>query len=208
MNLNMCWKNPSEAKMYLNIWCPNHYHASEDIKCISTCVDQTLLIPARTQNLFQHVLPKPIECQRGLNMYINKCWCHASEDLICTSKCVDQTHPIPAKTQNVSQNMYRPNSSNASEIAECLTCHRRHKMFLNMCWPNTSHSREYRKWISTCVYQTPHITAKTQNASQHGLTLQFQREQKWISACVKQSPPLPARTQNVLQNVLMKPLPG
>jgi hypothetical protein len=34
--------------------------ASEDTKCISTCVDQTHLMPARTQNASQHVTTKPL----------------------------------------------------------------------------------------------------------------------------------------------------
>ena len=51
-------------------------------------------IPPRIQNTFQHVLTKPITCQRGHKMYINMCWpehSHASED---------QTTHLSVRTSN------------------------------------------------------------------------------------------------------------
>jgi hypothetical protein len=39
-------------------------YASADTKCISTCVDQTPPKPARLENATQHVLTRPLPCQR------------------------------------------------------------------------------------------------------------------------------------------------
>ena len=119
------YKIPAWTKILLNIWRPNRFHAREDTKSISTCVDQTPTIPAKKQNVSQNELTKPLECQRGLNMYLNKGWTnnsHASEDTKSNSTCVDQipnshasevtkfasacvdlTAPITAKTQKESQ---------------------------------------------------------------------------------------------------------
>jgi len=52
-----------------------HYtHVSVATICIWSRIDQNLSMPARTQNATQHVLTKPIPCQRGLKMYLNMCW--------------------------------------------------------------------------------------------------------------------------------------
>ena len=104
MNLNICWTNRSLAR--------------EDSNCISICVDQTPRSTARRQNVSQHMLSKPIPCQRRKKMWLNLCWpdtpmlsmrqnvfqhvttnpSRASEDTKCISACIDQTHPMPATT--------------------------------------------------------------------------------------------------------------
>ena len=175
MHNNLCWPNPTLA--------------SENIKCISTyvdqtppmpgrtqdasqLVDQTHPMPARTQNVCQPVLIKPILC-KGINkIHLNICWPNPScASMIikciltlveekCISTCVDQTHPMPSRTQNASQLV--PSKSNP--------CQRLHKMHLNMCWPNPSHASEETKWISICDNQTNPRPASTQNAYLHVLT--------------------------------------
>jgi hypothetical protein len=52
-------------KMHLNARSSNPSNASEDTKSITTCVGQTHLRPARTQNASQHVMIIIIPCQRG-----------------------------------------------------------------------------------------------------------------------------------------------
>ena len=103
MKLKMCWPNPS--------------HASEDTKCVSTCVDQTPPLVARTQSASQHMLTEFSPCQREQKMNLTMWWpnlSHASEDKKCISlyltnpiqasedtKCistsVEQTLPKPAR---------------------------------------------------------------------------------------------------------------
>ena len=95
MYLNSCWLYPSHDRENTNVsqhvltnpllcqrghknhlymcW-PISSNASEDSKCISSCVDQTYSIPARKQNVSQHMLTNPT---------------HASEDTKCMTK------PIP-----------------------------------------------------------------------------------------------------------------
>ena len=114
-------------KIYLNLWWPKHYHASEDTKFISTCVGQTHPMPAKPQNVSQLVLIKLLPCQRALKMYRNKCWrnsSHASEDTKYISNCVDQTYPMPAKIKCV--NMCWPNASNACKDAIYITISVKH----------------------------------------------------------------------------------
>ena len=82
MNFNMCRTKLSHARLNTNFW-PDPSHASENTKCIPSFVDQTHPMPARTQNVSQHVLTKPLPCQWGHEMYLNLCWpnlSHASED--------------------------------------------------------------------------------------------------------------------------------
>ena len=216
---------------------PNPSHASEDIKYISTFVDQTHPMPARTQNASQHVLTKPLPWERGHKMYLNLSWpnpSYASEDTKCISTCVDQTLPMSARTQNVSQlvltkhfscqqrnkmylNFWWPNPSLAARtqnstqhvLTKPLPCERGHKMYLNLSWPNPSYAREDTKCISTCVDQTLPMSARTQNVSQLVLTKHFscqQRNKTYLNFCWPNSS-LAARTQNATQYVFTKPLP-
>ena len=70
MYLNMNWPNPSHDRE--DTKCISH--ACEKPKCIATCVDRTIAMPARTQNVSLHVLTKPYPCQRGYKMHLNMCW--------------------------------------------------------------------------------------------------------------------------------------
>ena len=110
---------------------------------------------ARKENASRHVMTKPLPCQRGHKMYLNKCWpnpSNVSED----STYVGQTHPMPARTLHVSQQV----------MTKHFSFQQRHKMYLNKCWPNPSLVREDKKLFSTCEYKTAHMPPRTQNASQ------------------------------------------
>jgi len=78
--------------IHLNTCRPNRSHAREELKCISTSVDQTPPMSARTQNVSQCVLRKPIPCQLELNRF----WqnpSYANEATKCISTCVELTYP-------------------------------------------------------------------------------------------------------------------
>ena len=209
-----------EHKKHLNKFWFDLSHATENTKCISSFVYQTHLMPLRTKNVSEHVLKKSIPCQRGHKICLNLCGPNLSlawEDTEYISTCVDQTNLTTARTQNVSQVVLTKHHS----------CQPGPKMHLNLCWPDASHASEDPKCISTCVDQTPPMTARTQNASQHVLTkrLPCQRgnktylnmcwpnlsndseDTKYISSCVDQTPLMPARSQNVSQHLLTKILP-
>ena len=133
----------------------------EDSKWMSTGVEQTHYMPARTQNLskhvlikplsmsawkqneFKHVLTKPIPCQRRNKMHLNMCRLNNTN---------------VARTQIVYQHV----------LTKPIQCQRRQKMNLNMCWPthptltwtqsrsqyvltNLSHASKDRKLILTCA---------------------------------------------------------
>ena len=103
MYLNMCWQSPS--------------HASDETKCISTCVDQTPPISETIDNVSQYVLSKLLPCQRGHKTFLIMCWptpSHISEVRYCIATYVDQILPITAQTQNVSH-LVLTNNSHASE---------------------------------------------------------------------------------------------
>ena len=146
-------------KMYLNMRLPNPYYASEDTKFISTYVDQTHPMPARTQNVSQHVLSKPFPWQRWQKMHLNMCWPKPPMPSQ-VSKYVSNANEI----QNVSQHV----------LSKPIPCQRRKKMCLNLCWPDTmrqnvfqhvstnpSHAREDTKCISACIDQTHPMPATT-----------------------------------------------
>jgi hypothetical protein len=118
--------------MYLNMSCPN----TLETKCVSTCIDQTPPMPARTENAFQHVLTKPLPCQLGHKII---------------STFVDQTPAMPRRTQNASQHV----------LTIPIPCQRRQYMHLKMCWPNPSNASEDTKFFSTCVDKTQPMTAWT-----------------------------------------------
>jgi hypothetical protein len=138
-------------KMYLN---PSN--VSKDRKCISACVDQTPTMPARSQKASQHVSTKTQTCHQEQRKYLKLCWPnlpHACEETKCISTCVDQTPPMQARTQNISQLV----------LNKPIPCQRGHKMYHILSWLNPSHASEETKYISTCVNQTLHIPARTQN---------------------------------------------
>ena len=67
---------------------------SDDGKCMSTCVEQNPLMPARTKSASQLVLTKTLLCQRRHKINLNTCWpnlSHAWEDSNWNSSCVKQT---------------------------------------------------------------------------------------------------------------------
>ena len=160
-----------EHKMFLNISWPNPSHASEDIRCISTCViqicdtkcistgvDQTQLMPQNTKNASQHG------------------WSNDSKSI---STCVDQIPPMPESTQNALKLCW-PNPFHASEqIKKSIKC-----------LPNRPNAIKATKCISTCVDQTPHMSTITQKASQIVLTkhLPWQRGQKMYLSARRQNP--------------------
>jgi hypothetical protein len=77
----------------------NPSHVSEDKKCITTSVDQTHPMSAKTQNASQDVLTKPITCQRADQLHINlssQIPIHATDDTKPVSTCVNQTPTMPA----------------------------------------------------------------------------------------------------------------
>ena len=86
----------------------------------------------------------------------------------------------------------RGNKNSQHMLTTPFPCQWRHKIHLNMCWPNTSHQRKGTKLISTWVDQSQLMTA---------------RPTKCISTCVDQTPPNPARKQNVFQLEMFKHLP-
>ena len=167
--------------MYLNLWWPNPFYASEDTKYVLFCVDQTPPILPRAKNISQLVLidQNPnIKRRDKMNHYMS--WAkpsHASVDIKSISTCVEWPKPEhKAKRQNVSLhelskiipcqrghkeylNFCRTNPSiperiqNESQhvLTESLWCLRGYKMHLNMCWPNSSHASGDTKCISTCV---------------------------------------------------------
>jgi hypothetical protein len=70
--------------------------------------DQTHPMTARTQNVSQHVLTKPLIYQPGHKMHLNmyrRNSSNASKDTKCISTCIDQAHPMPAKAKNASHHV-------------------------------------------------------------------------------------------------------
>jgi hypothetical protein len=120
-------------------------------------------MPARTQNVYQLVLTKPIpwerirkmhlntmkqriQCQRGHNKYVKMCRLNpsnASEVSESTPTCVQQTHPMPAWVLNASQ----------------------------LVLTKTFHASEHTNCIRTCVEQTQPMPARTRNTYLHVLTI-------------------------------------
>ena len=123
MDLNSGWQNPShdteDTKLSLNLLtkpssCQRGHkdhlymcwrissNASETTKCISTCIDQTHLMPSRTQNASQYVLTKLSKCKQGHKIHFNVHWpssSNANEVNKCISSCVDQIPSMLARTQ-------------------------------------------------------------------------------------------------------------
>ena len=132
----------------------NTFHASKGLKCISTCVEQTFPMPARTQ----HVFTKNIRCKRRHKMYLNMCspkTSHSTEDRKCISTCLYQTLPIPARKQNECQPhlCQRRNKMYLNICDQTTPIPARTENYLNMCLPNTLHASEATKFISTSVVQ-------------------------------------------------------
>jgi hypothetical protein len=79
-------------KNYIYMCLPNLSHASVDRKSISTSVDQTPHVPARTQKFISTCVDLNLPCQRGQKIHRNMCLTklsNASEDTNCISTRVD-----------------------------------------------------------------------------------------------------------------------
>ena len=157
-------------------------------------------MPDWTQNVSRHVLTKPIECQRGLNMYLNMCWTNLShniEDTECLLKCVDPTLPMPARTQNakcVEQTSPMPvRNQHIPQHVRTKTslAQRDQKIVSQYLRPNPYHASEDKKCISTYDDQTFPIPERTQNVSQH--VLKVSEDLMCTSTCVYQIFPMLAR---------------
>ena len=182
-------------KMYLNSCWPNPFHGKTIKKCIWTHVNQSHPMRAKTQNVSEFVLTKPLRCQHGHKMYRNSCWpnpSQAREDTKCISSCFDQMPPMPG---NAHKRCVELN----------ITCQRGRKLHLNMFWQNRPmrartqnvlrKTLEDTKYISICIDQTHLKPTRTQNASEHLMTNSnpFQREHNTGSI---PELTLPNRTQN------------
>ena len=114
MYLKSCWgKNVSQHVLTKPLPChqkchPKPTHASDYIKCISTCVDQIPPMPERKQNESQYVMTKLMQGQLVHKMHIYMCWPNpflASEDTKCSSTCIGQAHPMPTKLINANHHV-------------------------------------------------------------------------------------------------------
>ena len=120
-----------ELKIYLDLCWPKLSYVSEDTKFISTGV------PARTQNVSQHVLKKHNICLRGQKMHLNMYWpnhSHQSDNTIFISKffiisddtkCNNVCWPDPSNAAR-SENPYKHGKTKP------LPCQQWHKMCLNL----------------------------------------------------------------------------
>ena len=109
MFLNLCWPNVSLAcfdrKCILTCVDQITQKKRAHIKYILTCVNQTHIMPAKTQNLSQFVLTKPLPFQHGNNMYLNFSCPNASLASDATkfkSTWFEKTHAMSVRTQYVS----------------------------------------------------------------------------------------------------------
>jgi len=158
---------------------PARSQTSEDTECITTYHDQTPLMAARTQIASQQLSSKLIHCQQGLKMYLNLCWPNSSqagEQTKFISTCVDQTYPMLARTKSISIGIdqtppmpARAQFASQHVLSNPLSCQLGHKFHFNIAlkytitiqqghknhlfifWPNSSHSSDDKKCISTCV---------------------------------------------------------
>ena len=223
---NLCWLKPLPChpghKMHLN-WCwPNHSHANEDTKYISSCVDQF----------------HSSKDSKSISWWIPS---QARKDTKYISTFVDHTQSMPTWTQNISQpvkikplfkrdltncisTIFLPTplrTQNAFQhvLTNPLLCQRGHKMHHNMCSPKPYHASEYN--ISTFVEQP--ISCKRKH-KMHIKSLPSQQghkkrpnyfwlnpshvnvDTKCISTCVDQTSSMPARKKNGSPLLLTKPL--
>jgi len=141
--------------MYLNLCSPNISHASEHIKCISTCVEQTDSILER--KIYISTCVEQTYPMGGRTRYISQLVLtnisHSSDDKKCISACQQ------GKVMHLKVCSPKP-----------LLCQHEHKFYLNMCSPNNSNANEDSTCISTYLDQTQTMPVRTQNISQHVLT--------------------------------------
>ena len=127
----------------------------EDIICISTCVDQSSLVPARTENDSQNVLSKPSLTNEDTKCNLNKCWSNSS---IAWEEILTYVHKIVKyqRCHKMKPKLCLTSPSNASK----------YKMYLHLGWLIRCRASEVTISILTYVDQKPEIPAKTQNLSQ------------------------------------------
>jgi hypothetical protein len=201
MHLNMSWHKPS--------------HASEDIKCISTCLTKTLLcqedtkfittcidqthpMPARTQNISQHVLNKHKICQRGQKIHLNMYWpnhSHPCEDTKSISTYVEQTHRLIVKALNCVKQIHPMKQENGKCIWTCVE-------------ENHPDACEDTKCISTCVDQTSPMKTKNTKciSTWDDKILPWLRGPNMHLNLYWPKSSMSARTKNLTQHVLTKAL--
>ena len=140
--------------MHLKMYGPNPTHSCENPKCISSSVHQTPPMPARTQNMSQHVftkvttqnasqyvLTKPIPSNRALKIHPNPS--HATSLAGEYSKC------ISTRDNQTNFNLIWPNSFYASADTKCIS---------------TWVARDYRKCTSSRDNQIHFLPASTLNS--------------------------------------------
>ena len=128
-------------KIYLKMCWLKPSHASVDRKCISTCVEQIHPMLSNTQIMPQLVLNKSFTRQRNVSQHELTKTSHDNKKRTFFYICTDQTH--------FCQQLYNKYLKWG------------HKIYLNLCWPNTSHAIEDTK----CVQET-FIRLNTFNATE------------------------------------------
>ena len=146
----------ARTKMYLNLGWANRSHDKVNNKSYSTCVDQKLSMPGKTQTpcipaqikKTQHLLTKHLPCRLGskIHLYFSRhntslSWEHkkcfsvvtkpsnVNDNTKCIWTCVDQIYPMPARISPL-------------VLTKPLSWQQRDKIFLNLCWPNPEHASE------------------------------------------------------------------
>ena len=135
---------------------------------ISTCVEQSLRMPAITQYAYQLVFNKSNTCQLAHKLHLYMSWTkslNASEAKRCISTCIDQNHPMPARTKNASQHVLTKHASEytkfiSTNVDQINPFQREHKMNLNLRWTEPSHACENTICFSTCHVQNPPLPAE------------------------------------------------
>jgi hypothetical protein len=240
--LNSCSPCQRGYKIYLNLCWQNTSHSREDTKCklicvdqgqhghtifISTCVDKTPPMTARTQHLSLLVLTEPLPRQWRHKLHLIMCWLNPSlarEDRVNLSMC--WPNPFHASEGKKHINKFWHNTSHANEHTKSTPRqgehkmpvknpsnaregHKKHlnfvdqtipglKMYLNLWWSKPSYAREYIKYNSTCVDQT--LICQLE----HKIYRISYWGQKCISTCLHQTPHMPSRSQSATQIVSSK----
>ena len=182
---NLCWPNPN--------------HISEDTKCGSKRVNQTIqqgqkmnvntLSWDRVHQMYHNCWPNPTQTREGtkpISIYAS----YASEDNQFQYVLIK---PYPFQRWNM--------SPHACEDTKCISIRDDPKH------PMLDRTKNVSKYVST---KTPTLPARTQCISQQELTKTSNAREFAIcdSKCVDQTPHVPAKTENDSQNVFTKILPS
>ena len=130
--------------MHTNMSCTKPFNASEATSCISTCIDQTQSIPARTQNASQIVLT----WQRRHKMYLSACWLSPSnvgEEIKCISTFVSKI--ISYQQGSIVTNVFQTHAYQRGLKMHPNSCC--HKVHLYKWWSNPFIASEDAKSNST-----------------------------------------------------------